>query len=538
MQQNRYNPPNNTNVATPAQLEFEFFQSKQIIEQQLGINLSGAALPGAPEQLPTALEIVQYFDYITGGYSSVGAGYPGAFGFLQPRQESVYFAPNLYFDFTLIEYGIPIRVETNGTVTYVPQPLKATEAQTEWIHQYREVTSHANKPIVLMHWHDYGPTNWSNSGYTQEMFTALIREAYENGAEFATLEDASQRIKAFEQSKLVVETSGNTIRAEVVASGVGNFGLDVSNVGNRVIQSVDNWYAYDENTVFLPANGGKFTINLGTTQDDVTRISELPMRAELVSLTGNGKELDYTIAGEGSVSLQVASPDSVSIIGADRVSLTGNVAQMSFDSIARHSGRVSLATTASDRLVGQAGQDILSGNEGNDTLVGNGGNDILQGGLGNDVIVGVNPNDTLVGMGEIDVMSGGKGADRFVLGSDRTTFYNDGDLATMGINGLINLPLISSLFLIKNRNRFQLSYSPNRPIRGIDDYALISDFSSAEGDVIELGGNIFNYSLGATPTGLPEGRALFMNTSDGNELIAIVQGEDNLKLTSPSFQFS
>jgi serralysin len=360
-----YNPTNNTNFLTPAQLEFEFNQSKQIIEQQLGITVTGAALPGAPEKLPTALEIAQYFNYISGGYSGVGAGYPGGFGFLKPGQESVYFAPNLWFDFTMLGFGIPV---PDGNGGFIPQPLTAEQAQAEWIRQYREVTNHGNKPIVLMPWHDYGPTNWENNGYNQEMFTALIREAYNSGAEFVTLADASNRIKAFEQSKVFVTSSGDTITAEVIASGVGSFGLDVS--GDRTIKSVNNWYAYDNNTVFLPANGGNFTINLGTTQDDVTRISELPMRANLLSLTGNGTNLDYTFSGEGKVVLKVANPDLVSIIGADLPILNGSTVEMLFATINQHQARIFTATIGDDVINGEAGQDIIVGGEGNDVLSG------------------------------------------------------------------------------------------------------------------------------------------------------------------------
>ncbi len=360
-----YDPSNNTNFATPAELEFEFDESKKIIEEQLGITVNGAAFPGAPEQLPTALEISQYFDYTSGGATAVGAGFPSAFGFLTPDQESVYFAPNLWFDFTLIEFGIPV---PDGNGGFVPQPLTAEEAQAEWIRQYQEVTSHSNKPIVLMPWHDYGPTNWSNGGYNEEMFTALIREAYNSGAEFATLADASQRIQAFEESKLFVESSGDTITAEVIASAVGNFGLDIN--GDRVIKSVDNWYAYDENTVFLPSNGGKFTINLGTAQDKVTRIVDLPMRAELQALNGNGTDLEYTFSGEGQVVIEVANPGLVSVVGADRVSLSGSTVQMIFDTINQHSARILAATTGNDVIEGKAGQDILVGSQGNDIIYG------------------------------------------------------------------------------------------------------------------------------------------------------------------------
>ncbi|BAZ44053.1 hypothetical protein NIES4102_10570 [Chondrocystis sp. NIES-4102] len=360
-----YNPSNNTNFATPAQLEFEFNQSKKIIEQQLGIKLTGAALPGAPEQLPTSLEVIQYFDYLSGGYSSVGAGYPGAFGFLKPGQESVYFAPNLWFDFTLLEFGIPV---PDGNGGFVPQPLNAAQAQAEWIRQYREVTNHANKPIVLMPWHDYGPTNWGNNGYTQEMFTALIREAYNTGAEFTTLADASDRIQAFEQSKLIVNTVGNIITAEVIANNVGNFGLDINS--SQVIKSVDNWYAYDDKTVFLPTNGGKFTINLGATQDNVTRITQLPMRAKLLSLNGDGTNLDYTFFGEGKVSLNLANPNLANIIGADRLSVNGNTVEMLFSQINQHQARIFSATIGNDLINGEAGQDILVGAQGNDLING------------------------------------------------------------------------------------------------------------------------------------------------------------------------
>lgn len=361
-----YNPTNNTNFATPAQIEFEFNQSKLIIEQQLGIKVTGAAVPGAPEKLPTSLEIAQYFDYVSGGATFVGAGYPGAFGFLTPDQQSVYFAPNLWFDFTLIGFGIPV---PDGNGGFVAQPLTAQEAEAEWIRQYNEVTSHGNKPIVLMPWHDYGPTNFDNNGYSQQMFTSLIREAYNQGAEFVTLDDASQRIQAFEQAQLFVESAGNTITAQVVGNNLGDFALDLT-TGNQTIQSVTNWYAYDNNSVFLPQNGGQFTINLGATQDNVTRITKLPMRAELATLSGNGTNLEYTFFGEGTVVVEIANPGLSNIIGADRLNFNGSTAAMTFAAIDRHNARIFAATTGNDLIEGSVGQDRLVGGQGNDTIYG------------------------------------------------------------------------------------------------------------------------------------------------------------------------
>ena len=513
-----YDPTNDTNFATPAQIEFEFNQSKQIIEQQLGITVTGAAVPGAPEQLPTSKEIIQYFDYLSGGATTVGAGYPGAFGFLEPGQESVYFAPNLWFDFTLIGFGIPV---PDGNGGFVPQPLTAVEAQVEWIRQYNEVISHSNKPMVLMPWHDYGPTNFNNGGYSQEMFTALIEEAYANGAEFVTLADASQRIKAFEQSQLFVESSGNTITAEVKAVGVGNFGLDIT---EGTIQSVDNWYAYDDNTVFLPSNGGKFTINVGTAQDKVTRITELPMRAELETLNGNGTNLEYTFSGEGKVTVELANP-LFSIIGADNSKIEGTTAEMVFSTIDRHDARVLASTSGNDtiqgsiggdvlnggagrdRLYGGAGNDVLNGGAGSDRLYGGAGNDVLNGGAGSDRLYGNSGNDTLVGVdpssktpgaSEVDYFRGGTGRDTFVLGDTNTAYYSFGTATR------------------------------------VLDIAIIRDFNSSE-DKIQLHGNSDDYFLKSYNRSGAVG--IF---SDKREIIGLVMGSENLHLDldSSSFEYA
>ncbi|MEM8829160.1 MAG: polysaccharide deacetylase family protein [Cyanobacteria bacterium P01_G01_bin.19] len=375
-----YNPTNNTNVATPEQIEFEFNQSQQVIEQQLGINVTGAAVPGAPEQLPTSEEIIQYFNYISGGATTVGAGYPSAFGFLTPEQDSVYFAPNLWFDFTMVGFGIPVADDNGG---FVAQPLTAAEAEAEWIRQYREVTSHSNKPIVLMPWHDYGPTNFNNDGYNESMFTSLIEEAYKDGAEFVTLDDASQRIQAFEAAKLYIENDGNTITAEVVGSNLGDFALDISD--DHTIQSVDNWYAYDKDSVFVTKNGDTFTINLGDTQDNVTRITELPMRAELESVTGDGTNLDYSFTGQGEVIVEIANPGSVSVIGADSLDIDGSTVGMIFDRLNRHNAKILAATAGDDVIEGAAGQDLLVGGAGNDTLYGDRQTDSIS--LGDNLIV-------------------------------------------------------------------------------------------------------------------------------------------------------
>ncbi len=171
-----------------------------------------------------------------------------------------------------------------------------------------------------------------------------------------------------------------------------------------------------------------------------------------------------------------------------------------------------------DRLYGLSGDDTLFGNSGNDTLFGNEGNDKLSGGsdidilygeIGNDTLNGGSGNDTLIGadldsaqigLGEVDILTGGTGADLFVLGNASQAFYNDGNDADLGLA----------------------------------DYVIINDFRLDQTDVIQLS-NQESYSLGSSPTGLPTGTAIFMDSNGQDELIAVVK---NVTLSDFSTGFS
>lgn len=116
-------------------------------------------------------------------------------------------------------------------------------------------------------------------------------------------------------------------------------------------------------------------------------------------------------------------------------------------------------------------EDLVYGNRGNDTLFGNGNNDVLVGGYGSDTLyggsgadnlIGGAGNDYLIGYGggtepefDFDALEGGTGADTFVLGEG-----------------------------------FAFYVSPVT-----DEFARIVDFSRAEGDKIQVFGNVSDYSL-------------------------------------------
>ncbi len=280
--------PYYTSRLSPTELEFEFNQSRAVINRQLGIEMLGAAIPGNPENLAVDQQIAQYFDYITGRSSVKGSGYPGAFGRQYPDSKSLYFSLNMSPDYTLVQW-------LGNT---------AAQAETIWRNEYNALLKHASQPIIHWLWHDYGPTISAapNGPYTVEMFTNVIAMAFNQGSEFVTLEELQQRIRTFEATNLIV-SGNNPITATINADTVGKFSLMVQS--DQPINHVKDWYAYDNDQVFLPRNGGEFIIQLGSNPADVTHITTLPMRTELISLTGNGTELSFAISGEGDVSVQL-----------------------------------------------------------------------------------------------------------------------------------------------------------------------------------------------------------------------------------------
>jgi Ca2+-binding RTX toxin-like protein len=344
--------PEDTNLLSASQIEFQFNQSQQVIEQQLGINVTGAAVPGMPEKLGISTQIIQYFDYISGGASTVGAGYPGAFGYLTPDlTDKIYLAPNVSFDFTLIDF----------------KNMTPAQAAAEWAKEFNALTGHADTPVVLFPWHDYGATAWQTdppaaSKYTTEMYTQFIAMAAQAGAEFVTLADLAERMRSFEHSKVSYSTTGNVMTASVTGTDVGKMALDVD--GGQHIQNVQNWYAYDDDSVYLPRTGGQFSITLGAVADDVTHITALPSRAELLAVTGDGTNLSFSAIGDGTVVIDLKNPagQKVHVAGAEIAGLVGERLELTLVGAGQHDVAVTMSPPSPvDRA------PVITSNGGGDT---------------------------------------------------------------------------------------------------------------------------------------------------------------------------
>ena len=133
------------------------------------------------------------------------------------------------------------------------------------------------------------------------------------------------------------------------------------------------------------------------------------------------------------------------------------------------------------------------------TFWGTNRNDVLTGSDGNDTISGIARTGRNLGRRQIDTLTGLLGADIFLLADARGTFYNDG----------------------------------NRRSQGTNDYAIIKDFSIADGDKLQVKAGSqylasFNSAANATYFYLGNGDSRF---TAADELIARI---DNVNLTPGS----
>lgn len=312
--------PHYTSELSDVELEFEFNQSRQEISDNLGINVIGGAVPGNPEDLRVVENLNQWFDYFSGRSITGATGYRSGYGRLQPAHQMRYFNLNMTPDFGLIDF-----------LNYTP-----TQARRIWIDEFDALEVNAEMPVMHWLWHDYGPTAEAKTGrYSKRMFESTINYAFKAGSEFATLADYNSRLNAFEAASFSTGVNGN-ITARIDGTGLGQFALKMDE--GQEIASVENWYAYSGDAVFIPDDGGEFSIVPGTRQDKVTRIVELPMRARLLRVNGNANELFFSFTGQGNVTVELSDvmKDNVSVLGADSMRATGNELVLNFVEIGNH----------------------------------------------------------------------------------------------------------------------------------------------------------------------------------------------------------
>lgn len=490
-----YTHPEDTNVLTASQIAYEFGAERAELEKQMSaylgrqVSLGGAAVPGAPETIATSQEILKYVTYLSGGYTGVGAGYPNAFGYQTPGNAAdgkVYLAPNTMFDFSLIEF----------------QKKTVAEAEAEWAKELATLTAHADAPVIVWPWHDYGPAMWTGdtakSPYVTAMFTNFVAKAAAAGVEFVTLADLANRIGAFHQASVTTSVAGDTITAQVSsAGGLGTFALDVDGQkAGQVIKSVAGWYAYDTNKIFLPKAGGTYTITMGQAADDVTHITDLPMRASLISLSGDGRDLSFSVEGEGKVVIDLKAPgtDWTTVKGASVASLIGEILTIDIGAIGQHDVAIGHVANSGPSITSFGGADT-------------GKLTIAENGTAVTTITATDPNIALGDSIRYSIASGGDGA----------AFTID---ATTGVLKFIAGPDFESPTDANHDNIYNVTVVATDLKGAIDTQALSIGVTDVIG--ITKTGTMFNDTLTGT------GEQDVLDGGWGNDVLNGLGGNDRL----------
>lgn len=234
-----------------------------------------------------------------------------------------------------------------------------------------------------------------------------------------------------------------------IASTTSGAGTDWNNALRE--QVVNNFEFNQTQAPTLSADSLNLTFTFG--QETVTFHSDAAMSLNPLSGTING----------------VTTPDTeISSLAVPLASFFAAIHDGDIDTLNKllWSGADTIDGGASDDVIqGFAGSDLLRGNDGNDRLLGDAGSDKLYGGNGNDLLLGGSGNDQLFGDAGDDRLSGGAGNDRLTGGA--------GADHMVGGTG-------ADTFIFKTLGDFGIGNA------GASSFDMIGDFSSAEGDKIDI----------------------------------------------------
>lgn len=272
------------------ELDYEFVSSANIISEKIGSKILGAAIPGNPDTMDIYLGrfLEGKLSHLTGDYSgSPESGFFNAFGYLNANSKLLYLSPNFYSDYSIISF----------------KHQTSRNALSIWKTQFESVSRNTPLPFFHWHWHDYavsGAQKLYDKSIFSNFLTFVSKSHYR--PEFVTVSEFADRFESMRSLQLYQTDDVQTVEvsAKQKTQMLGTFALTTSDK----IGSVKNWYAYNENQIFLPENGGRFEILYAATQTPLTRLVQVPHRAKLVTVEGDGTRLAFKLRGSGKAKVQ------------------------------------------------------------------------------------------------------------------------------------------------------------------------------------------------------------------------------------------
>ena len=252
---------------------------------------------------------------------------------------------------------------------------------------------------------------------TSDTTTSIDGSAVTNGS-FVMIDDGSNT-----NTDTMIGGSGDDIFRFSSTTGLtsadsvkGNGGTDTIQIDNTAAVTVDmdfnNVTTVEQVTVYTSATTG---LTAGALDIQIAPHSTAALNAGTMTVDLSNKNV-------GSATFNVNN--SLDTIGID-FTITGGTAS---DQLIGSAGDDTISgggTTTGDTLTGGSGNDSITGNSGNDTLAGGTGNDVVNGGAGVDGINGNAGNDTLSGGDGVDTLEGDAGADNITGGAGNDIFKYD-----------------------------------------------------------------------------------------------------------------
>ena len=262
-----------------------------------------------------------------------------------------------------------------------------------------------------------GNTQLTITTTTGDSTTSIDGSAVSNGS-FVMIDDGSNT-----NTDTLIGGSGDDIFRFSSTTGLtsddsvkGNGGTDTIQIDNTSAVTVDmdfnNVTTVEQVTVYTSAVTG---LTSGALDIQIAPHSTAALNAGTMTI-------DLSAKNVGSATFNVNN--SLDTIGID-FTITGGTAS---DQLIGSAGDDTISgggTTTGDTLTGGSGNDSITGNSGNDTLAGGTGNDVVNGGAGVDGINGNGGNDTIDGGDGVDTIEGDAGADNLTGGAGNDIFKYD-----------------------------------------------------------------------------------------------------------------